>query len=106
MDTPAEKVMFIDNDAHPSMLIAFADGRLAQMHQCAGLDFRITTAGADNAAKDYVIRSDYFGSFIDGMLEFFETGVVPVPHAQTVQVIAIREAGMKAMKTPFEWVTV
>ncbi|MBR6767054.1 MAG: hypothetical protein IKM02_03800 [Clostridia bacterium] len=106
MDTPAEKVMFIDNGMHPSMVIAFADGRFAQMHQAAGLSFRLTPVDAGNNAKDYVVNSDFFGIFIDNMIEFFETGIVPVPHEQTVQVIAIREAGMKAMKTPFEWVEV
>ena len=40
------------------------------------------------------------------MLIFFETGVIPVPHENTVEVIAIREAGIKAMKTSFEWVEV
>lgn len=106
MDTPAEKVMFIDSGVHPSMIIAFADGRLAQMHQCGGLSFRITEVDKENNAKGCAITSDFFGFFIDNMLQFFETGIVPVPHEQTVQVIAIREAGMKAMKTPFEWVKV
>ena len=106
MESPAEKVMFLDDGTHPSMVISFADGRLAQMHQSFGLSFRLTPIDAENNAQDYVVQSDFFGNFIDKMLEFFETGIVPVPHEQTVQVIAIREAGLKAMQTPFTWIAV
>ena len=40
------------------------------------------------------------------MVEFFKTGVVPVPHEQTIDVIAAREAAIKAVETPFQWVEV
>ena len=59
-----------------------------------------------NNAKEFVVKSDFFGNFIDNLLQFFETGVVPVPHEQTVQVIAIREAGLKAMEKPYTWIPV
>lgn len=106
MQTPAKRVMYLGNDRHPSMIIEFADGRFAEMHQCNGLNFRLVTADKDYQAKEYVIRSDYFGRFIDNLLEFFETGVVNVPHEQTVEVMAIREAGRKAARRPFTWVDV
>ena len=106
METPAEKVMFLGDSKHPSMVISFADGRQAEMHQCGGLSFRLVPVDAENSATEFAVKSDFFGNFIDNMLEFFETGVVPVPHEQTVQVIAIREAGLKAMEKPFTWVNV
>ena len=106
METPAEKVMFLGDKAHPSMVIAFADGRTAQMHQCPGLSFRLTAADQGNNATALTVTSDFFGNFIDNLLQFFETGEVPVPQEQTMQVIAIREAGLKAMETPFTWVNV
>ena len=40
------------------------------------------------------------------MLKFFETGVIPVPSSNTVEVIAIREAGLKALDKPFTWVDI
>lgn len=106
MDALAEKVMFLGDKTHPAMVIAFADGRFAQMYQCPGLSFRLVPTDKDNNANAYTVTSDFFGNFIDNLLQFFETGVVPVPHDQTVQVIAIREAGLKAMQTPFTWVNV
>jgi len=106
MEAPAEKVMFLGDKAHPAMVIAFADGRTAQMYQCPGLSFRLTAADENNNATALTVSSDFFSSFIDNLVEFFETGEVPVPHAQTLQVIAIREAGLKAMEAPFTWVEV
>lgn len=106
MEAPAEKVMFLGSGKHPAMLISFADGRTAQMYQGAGLSFRLVPVDQENNAKEYVVKSDFFGNFIDNLLQFFETGVVPVPHEQTVQVIAIREAGLKAMEKPYAWIPV
>lgn len=106
MNHRAKRVMFTGTQKHPAMVIEFADGRLAQMYQGDGLGFQITTVDEKNHAKKYPIQSDFFGLFIKGMVRFFETGEVPVPAENTVDVIAIREAGMKAMEAPFTWVEV
>ena len=88
------------------MIIEFADGRYAQVYHRddEAMSFRITTVDKDNKAKHYEIKSDYFGRFIQGMIKFFETGVVPVTHEQTIDVIALRTAAIKAVATPFEWI--
>lgn len=57
-----------------------------------------------NLAKHYEINSDFFGNFIKGMVEFFETGVAPVTHEQTIDVIAVRTAAIEAASTPFQWI--
>ena len=88
------------------MVIEFDDGRLAHMYQAHGVNFRLVAANDANIATDEAIKSDYFGLFIKALVEFFDTGVSPVPHSQTIDVIAVREAGLKAMKTPFTWVEV
>ncbi|MBQ4087069.1 MAG: hypothetical protein IJC78_02335 [Clostridia bacterium] len=106
MNARAKRVMFTGDEKHPAMVIEFADGRLAQMYQGDGLGFQITTVDEKNRGKKYPIQSDFFGLFIKGMVRFFETGEIPVPAENTIDVIAIREAGLKAMKTPFEWVEI
>jgi len=50
------------------------------------------------------IHSDYFRLFVTAMVEFFRTGEVPVPHQQTVDVIALRTAAIQACQTPFRWI--
>ena len=49
---------------------------------------------------------DFFPLFIDAMLMFFETRLSPVPNSQTIEVMAIRAAGLEAMKSPDQWVNV
>jgi hypothetical protein len=109
MNCPAKRVMFTGTDRHPAMVIEFEDGRQASMFNriCVPCAFRFLVLNEHNRGDiEYVIKSRYFDRFIDDVIKFFDTGVVPVPHEQTVQVIAIREAGIKAKKTPFTWVEV
>ena len=107
MDCRVTRLMFLGDAVHPSMIIEFEDGRYAQIYQRAipGLGFVINAVDAENCGEQFVIRSDYFGLFIDAMVKFFRTGEVPVSHEQTVDVIAVRAAAIEACKTPFEWVT-
>ena len=105
MESRAEAVMFTGEKSHPSMIIKFEDGRYAQMYQTA-VGFKITTADGENMAEEIKIESDYFSLFISAMIEFFDTGIEPVSPEQTIDVIAIREAGIIAMDKPFEWVAI
>ena len=106
MNSRAKRLMFLGDVVHPSMIIEFADGRYAQIYHRddEAMGFRITTVDQNNKAKHYEIKSDYFGRFIQGMIKFFETGVAPVSHEQTIDVIALRTAAIQAASTPFEWI--
>ena len=105
MESRAEAVMYTGDKTHPSMIIRFADGRFAHLYHTS-TGFRILTADEENICAEHKIESNYFGLFIEALVEFFDTGVEPVPHAQTIDVIAVREAGLKALEKPFEWVLV
>lgn len=106
MNARVKRLMFLGDVVHPSLIIEFEDGRYAQMYHRddEAMSFRITTVDKDNKAKHYEIKSDYFGRFIKAMIAFFETGVAPVTHEQTIDVIAVRTAAIKAAETPFEWI--
>ena len=106
MKKRAKRIMFLGDELHPSYIIEFEDGRLAQMYHRKDetRSFRITVVNEINEAKHYEIKSDYFGLFIKSMLAFFETGEVPVPHEQTIDVIAARTAAIEACKTPYTWI--
>ena len=103
------KLVYIDKTFAPDKETAiriFENGRFAHMYQCAELGFELTVADKENNAKVYPIESDFFKLFIDAMIKFFDTGDVPVLPEQTIDVIAIREAGAKALENPFVWVEV
>lgn len=106
MNARATRIMFLGDKLHPSLIIEFEDGRYAQMYHRDDetMSFRLTVVDSANKAKHYEIKSDYFGHFIKSMLQFFETGKVPVAHEQTIDVIAVRTAALKACETPFEWI--
>ena len=57
-------------------------------------------------ADHRAITSDYFRNMIASMLEFFETGKLMAPHDETLEVMAILEAGAKALKQRDEWVSI
>ena len=104
MNCRAKRVMGLGDIEHPSLLIEFEDGRLAQMHHSNEIKFKIRTVDKDNTPTDYTILSKYFNLFMEALVEFFKTGKIPVEHSQTIDVIAIREAGQRALKKPFEWI--
>ena len=104
MNCRAKRVMGLGDVEHPSLLIEFEDGRLAQMHHSNEIKFKIRTVDKDNNPTDYQINSKYFNLFMEALVEFFKTGKIPVKHSQTIDVIAIREAGYRALKKPFEWI--
>jgi hypothetical protein len=106
MNERAQRLMFLGDEKHPSMIIQFADGRLAQLYHRIDekKTFAMTIVDKDNKAVRHEVKSNYFGLFIDAMLRFFKTGEVPVPHEQTVDVIAVRAAAIEACKTPFRWI--
>lgn len=106
MNARAKKVMYLGDKAHPSLIIGFDDGRYAQMYHRDDEDgtFRITTVDQENKAKHYKIESAFFDRFIEAMIDFFKTGKAPVTHNQTIDVIAVRTAVIKACDTPFVWI--
>lgn len=106
MECRARDVMFTGSSDHPTMIIRFEDGRNAYMQLAKDLDFRLLIDDVNNNGKAYKIESDFISLFIKKLVKYFRDGIVPVEHSQTIDVIAIREAGFKAMKRPFEWVRV
>lgn len=105
MDTPAKRIMALGDDKHPSLVIEFADGRIAQMmhrysQKCS---FQISYIDEEHDCYEYQVKSSYFDLFVEGVVEFFKTGELPVTPEQTIDVMGILEAGNKALKKPFEW---
>lgn len=101
----AESVMYTGTEKFPSFKIRFSGARYADAVLMPGR-FRMHIGYRDGKAADYTVESPFFAHFIENMLEFFRTGEIPVSHSQTVEVIAIREASIRARNTPFVWVDI
>ena len=107
MGGDAKRVMYIGTENWPALVVEFSDGRKAVMsHHGRTSPFAMNINFADGTSQTVRVESDFFKRFVKQMTDFFITGDVKVPHAQTVAVIAIREAGEKAAKNIGEWVDI
>lgn len=107
MGSEAERVMYIGTENWPALVIEFSGNRRAVMsHHGWSCPFTMTVNFDDATSNTVKVESDYFKLFVKEMSDFFLNGEVKVAHAETVAVIAIREAGAKAACNPGTWVNV
>ncbi len=102
---PAE-VCYVPGKRSYTLTIRFEDGRVATL---TGFDadspFMMNIAQGDGC-KVINVQSDYFHNFIMNMVGFFKTGNGAVPHEETLNIMAVRGAGLEASKHPGTWVRV
>ena len=80
--------------------IRYADGIRSAFLSYAPLAGFTLTAFDGNRMANALGATEMFPHLIDAMLDFYATGVSPVPEAETIEVAAIREAAMKAQAAP------
>ena len=100
----AKRVKAIESGAGRSLWIDF-DGRVASMTQTVGGDFAVDAA-YEQSSVHIPTCTDPFVGLIDAMMTFFADGTIPVTRQQTLEVIAMRDAGFNALNTPDTWVKV
>jgi len=106
VDTPAVQVMYLPGEDWYQLNVRFADGRSGSISGYAkGSPWLANFAGRE---KNTCIRveSDFFRAFIRELVEFFRTGKVCVSPEQTLRIMAVREAGLRAQSCPGQWVDV
>ena len=83
--------------------VAYDDERSATMSYCSGNPFTVL---ADNGTKPVwkQIRSDFFAALLRDIIRFYESGKTSFDVKETLEIMAIREASLKALNTPGEWV--
>lgn len=106
MGTDVDRTMYTGNDECPSWLLHFADGRTAFLNMVAyepAFQLRVNYADRNETVA---VKDGYFQNMMDHLLHFFRTGEIPVEHAVTVQIMAIRAACLAGRAKPLEWVAV
>ena len=83
--------------------VAYDDERSATMSYCSGNPFTVL---ADNGTKPVwkQIKSDFFAALLRDIIRFYESGKTSFDVKETLEIMAIREASLKALNTPGEWV--
>ena len=102
MGTDAKSVVFTGDTKFPSFVIEFEGDRYAEVNMKG--KFGMEIGYADGSVESVNIMENFWECFMEDLVDFFRTGEIKVDHAQTVAVIAIREAVIEAYKTP--WVKV
>lgn len=94
------------SDKWYTLLIEFVDGRTATITGYAdGAPFMMNIA-SDKGNKVVNVESDFFGGFLKELTRFFMTKQPTVPHQTTIDIMAVREAGMKALEKAGIWVEI
>lgn len=107
LGSDAKRVMYIGTKDWPVLVIEFSGNRRAIMsHHGWSCPFSMVINFDDATSQCVQVQSDYYKMFIKEMVDFFLKGEVKVNHAETIAVIAIREAGMKAAQNTGTWVDV
>jgi len=107
MQAPAKRVMGMENDEFYTLTVEFDDERIATVTNFKrGMGFSISAAYDNAPAQVYAAEKDFFHAFIVALADFFRTGAIPVQPEETLRIMAVREASMKALAAPGEWVEV
>lgn len=106
MDSAPVKALCLTGHQCVSMMVQFADGRFATIdnfQQAGGFAMDLCM---DDHVQHLTIASDFFQAFIAALVQFFRDRKVPVAHAETLRIMALREAGLQAVARPGQWVPV
>ena len=83
--------------------VAYGDDRTATMtYSPNALPFTLLAEGSEKPRWRQV-KSDFFAALLQDILRFYESGKVSFDVAETMEVMAIREAALKALDAPGEW---
>ena len=109
MGCGAEKLMVLRNGPVTSIVVVYKDGRRAFCNQLLNSQAPFTAGVEQKGAKGVEYRpivSDFFKSFIDALMVYFETGEPLAPSKETLEIIALIEAGRGGLVKPDTWITV
>ncbi|MBE6703135.1 MAG: hypothetical protein E7585_06965 [Ruminococcaceae bacterium] len=104
LQTGAKKVRAMQMGLLSVFEVAYDDDRAATMtFSPNALPFTLLAEGGEKPRWRQV-KSDFFAALLQDILRFYETATVSFDLAQTVEVMAMREAALTAYNTPGEWV--
>lgn len=106
MKSKPVRVMWLEAEKWVELIIAFEDGAVATVSCFSGGSPFMMNISGRGETRIVQVESDYFSEFIKELCNFYITGKPVVPHDETVAIMAVRGAGLKAQKTPGEWVEI
>ena len=99
----AEKVRYSKHADQEWAEVSYPDGRYATMMFAPCMPFAATVADADGRSAHLSINSPFFDYLIADIFHFFETGETSFCGSETLEVMKIREAIIKAKSEAGVW---
>ena len=106
MGPGATRIKSLSSENSRLLIYEYADGRHASMLQMQETPFQVSIQLKDGGGVFVSNCSDIFPRFIHSMIDFFETGKPPVPKEETLEIMALIEAGFKALSGYDTWIKV
>ena len=104
LQTGAKKVRAAQMGLLTVFEVAYDDDRSATMtYSPNALPFTLLAEGGEKPRWKQV-KSDFFAALLQDILRFYESGEVSFDVAETIEIMAIREAALNAAKTPGAWI--
>lgn len=103
LGTGATRIMQCRNGAHQHMTIDYPDKRRASLyyHPTFAFTAMMTT---ESDSRVFPASTRMFENMIDSITDFFTTGKSEIDLAETIEIMTLRENGIKALEAPNEWI--
>ena len=102
----AHRVKSLSSQHSSFLVVEYADGRMGSMLQMPQTPFQLSLQLRDGEGRFIPTCSEIFPRQIHSMLDFFESGKPPVPKEETLEIMALIDAGRKALDCYDTWVPV
>ncbi|NLB38026.1 MAG: Gfo/Idh/MocA family oxidoreductase [Clostridiales bacterium] len=100
------KAMCLTHDNCVTMAAVFADGRHAVLSNVPSAPGFGMDVFMKDSTRHITVASDFFKAFIRELVAFFKDPVPAVDQEETLRVMALRDAGIRALEKPGQWVDV
>ncbi|WMJ85356.1 Gfo/Idh/MocA family protein [Anaerocolumna sp. MB42-C2] len=87
------------------ILYQYDNGRTCTFTQGKKLPFRIFASAGTEGCKDIAVE-EYYMNFMNKLLHFFQDKKAPVTREDTMEIMAMQQAGREAVITPGVWIEV
>ena len=108
MGADVKRIIATQNTLSVNLTFEYNDNRRASLIQnvhCYDIPFILLTKHEGESTTRYTtVNSDFFQNFIDGLLDFFETGKVMATKEETLAVIKLIDNGKKALSNLDKWI--
>ena len=98
----ADKVCANDKEGKTVLDVLYTDGRRAKMTYSPELAFTVSSLDSEDVTN---VQSHFFVGLISDVLRFFESGVTSFDSEETLEVMRLREASLRAVERMGEWIS-